>query len=433
MMPAPLTDAERALAASLFTELFDALAAIGGEPGGAVTRLALTPELAQAERWFDATAARLGMDVTVDRNGNRWAGGTQRAAIMTGSHLDTVPHGGRFDGALGVVCGLIAAHLVRRRGARRAVGVVAFADEEGGRFDTPTFGSRLMVGALAPDAVLERRDRAGVTLREALRDAGMDPDALGRDDESVGRIAAFVELHVEQGTLLSERGRPLGIGSAIRPHGRWRFDLTGEANHGGTTELDARRDPMIALAELIEAAAHSAREHGALATVGKLEVFPNASNSVAGRVSAWLDVRAEETDAVARVVEDVTGAVRARVASARVELAVSRESDVPRVRFAAELRERVAATLAERGLAPLPLDTGAGHDAGALAARVPTAMLFVRSSSGVSHSAAEAAAPADCLTGIAALAAVLEDLANDAPPPPTTAARGEGGRDAALA
>jgi N-carbamoyl-L-amino-acid hydrolase len=310
-----------------------------------------------------------------------------------------------------VVAGLVAAHLVRERGGERPpLAVVSFADEEGGRFGTPTFGSRLAVGALRGADVLDRVDAAGITLREALRGAGVDPDGIGPDPELVDRIAVFVEVHVEQGRRLEDLARPLGVAGSILPHGRWRVDLAGEANHGGTTALAARRDPMPALAEVIRAGRSAAEEERALVTVGKLDVWPNSTNSVAGRVSAWLDVRAGDDAALDRVLERVAAAARAAAAEDRVDVRVAMESRVGAVHFAAPLRERVAGVLEAVGVGAVRMDTGAGHDAAALAAVVPTAMLFVRNPTGVSHSAAESARREDCVQAIAALVAVLDDL-----------------------
>jgi N-carbamoyl-L-amino-acid hydrolase len=398
----------------LFADLFGRLQVIGRAPDGSSTRLAWSPEASEAAEWFDGAARRLGLAVTVDRNGNRWAWsepGEPPGAIATGSHLDTVPRGGRFDGALGVVSGLIAASVVlSRKGPGRPLAVVSFADEEGGRFNTPTFGSRLLTGLLAPDTVLERTDGEGVALSAALDEAGLNPAELGPDDVVLERIESFVELHIEQGLLLSELGRPLGIASSILPHGRWRIDLLGEANHGGTTPLAARRDPMPALAELLQASRQLAEDEESLVTVGKLAVWPNAPTSIAERVSAWLDVRSEREDALDTIVGAIDTAVRAVATQHGVEVELEQESRTPEVRFSEPLARRITRALAGVGLEPVTMSTGAGHDAGVLAARVPTAMLFVCNQTGISHAAAELAREEDCLTGIAALTTVLADL-----------------------
>ena len=415
----PLRADERALVARLLPELLDELNAIGRDPAGGWTRLAWTAEDAAAGRWFERRAHAFGLEPSVDRNGNRWAWSAppRAGAIVTGSHLDTVPRGGRLDGALGVAAGLLAVHLLVRRGvAARPLAVAAFADEEGGRFDTPLLGSRLLTGALDAAAVLDRADAGGTTLREALRDAGVDPHGLGRDDAALERVGAFVELHVEQGRALAALDRPLGLATAIVPHGRWRIELRGEANHGGTTPLAQRRDPMPVLAEAIRAGREAAERHGALVTIGKLRVAPNASNAVAERVEAWLDVRAEQAAALDAIVADVERRVAEQAAAQGVELALTCESRVGTLTFAPALRATIAETLAAAGLDAPPLTTAAGHDAGVLSTRVPAAMLFVRNPTGVSHSPAEHAEPADLAAGVAALVAVLGRLAAEGPP-----------------
>lgn len=418
-----MNQAEAAYARELFEQLFGELSAIGLDHDGATTRLAWSDEAAAAAEWFDRSARRLGLEPETDRNGNRWAwlGAPAPGAIVTGSHLDSVRGGGRFDGALGVVVGLVAVHLLARRGDLEApLAVISFADEEGGRFDTPTFGSRAMLGSLDVPATLDRVDRDGVTLRAALTQAGLDPLRLGPDPQRLAQIGAFVEVHIEQDTLLTERGRPLALGTKILPHGRWRIDLGGEASHAGTTPLAIRRDPMLALAAAITAARRIAGEEDALATIGKLEVVPNATNAIAERVSLWLDVRAESAETVELTRARIFAATAAAASANGVAPEFGRESFVDAVQLSPRLRERVAAILAEHGIEDVPMATGAGHDAGALADAAPTAMLFVRSATGASHSPRELATVEDCEFGIGALAEVLAALARD---------KREGGRE----
>jgi N-carbamoyl-L-amino-acid hydrolase len=237
--------------------------------------------------------------------------------------------------------------------------------------------------------------------------AGVDPEALGRDDESLRRIGTFVELHVEQGRALvglpGDRGA-VGVAEAIWPHGRWRLDLRGRADHAGTTRLADRQDPMLALAAAIREARQAAGRHGAVATIGKLAVRPNGVNAIPSSVTAWLDARGPAEDDVRSVV----AAVGAAAGTAPAE-----ESWTAATPFEPVLRERLAALLAGPDGTPAPvLPTGAGHDAGILAgAGIPSAMLFVRNPTGVSHSPAEHAEPADCHAGVRALARVVEALA----------------------
>ncbi|MGH8979785.1 MAG: M20/M25/M40 family metallo-hydrolase, partial [Acidimicrobiales bacterium] len=244
------------------------------------------------------------------------------------------------------------------------------------------------------------------TLADAMAAAAADPDALGPDPERLAALFAFVELHVEQGRQLGPIGASVGVATHIWPHGRWHLRFCGEANHGGTTVLGDRRDPMLAFAESVAAARAAAGAHGGLTTVGRAIVTPNATNAVASSVDAWLDARAPDETALGAIVADVR--VRASAASAEhgVGIEVEKESLSPAVRFDGELRSRMGRVL--RG-AP-EIGTGAGHDAGVLAAAVPSGMLFVRNPTGVSHSPAEHASLEDCLAGVDALSAVLEDL-----------------------
>ncbi|MFI9269135.1 allantoate amidohydrolase [Kitasatospora sp. NPDC052896] len=366
---------------------------------------------AECRAWFEEQARARGLAYELDRNGNQWAWLGDPAgdgAIVTGSHLDSVPDGGAYDGPLGVVSSLAAVDELRRRGARldRPLAVVNFGDEEGARFGVACVGSRLATGLLTPDQAHELRDADGVRLPDAMERAGHDPAAIGADPERLARIGAFVELHVEQGRWLTE-DQPVGVASAIWPHGRWRFDFHGEANHAGTTRIDDRRDPMLTFATTVLAARKKARLAGALATFGRVAVEPNGTNAIASLVRGWLDSRAADEATLDAVVEQIRQAADERGERDGVKVELTRESYTPVVDFDGPLRDRLARTLG--GVPVLP--TGAGHDAGILASAVPTAMLFVRNPSGVSHSPAEHAEEADCLAGVAALADVLEDLA----------------------
>ncbi|WP_431776102.1 allantoate amidohydrolase [Streptomyces cucumeris] len=375
-------------------------------------RYAWTGADTDCRAWFRAQAETRGLTYEVDRNGNQWAWFGDPAAgdaVVTGSHLDSVPDGGAFDGPLGVVSSFAALDELRARGAKPAkpLAIVNFGDEEGARFGLACVGSRLTAGQLTVDQAHTLRDADGISLPQAMERAGYDPDAIGPDTERLARIGAFVELHVEQGRALADTGDAVGVASAIWPHGRWRFDFHGEANHAGTTRLEDRRDPMLTYANTVLAARKKARLAGALATFGKVSVEPNGVNAIASLVRGWLDSRAADEKTLAAVVEEVERAAVERGARDGVEVRVTRESFTPVVEFAHDLRDRLSGLLG--GVPVLP--TGAGHDAGILSASVPTAMLFVRNPTGVSHSPAETAGEDDCLAGVAALAQVLEGLA----------------------
>ncbi|GAA1917807.1 allantoate amidohydrolase [Streptantibioticus ferralitis] len=383
---------------------------------GGYRRFAWTGADADCRAWFRTQAEARGLEYEVDRNGNQWAWlGDPKAgdAVVTGSHLDSVPDGGAFDGPLGVVSSFAAVDELRARGAgpSRPLAIVNFGDEEGARFGLACVGSRLAAGQLTADRAAELRDADGISLPQAMERAGYDPEAIGPDPERLARIGAFVELHVEQGRALDLSGDPVGVASAIWPHGRWRFDFHGEANHAGTTRLEDRRDPMLTYANTVLAARKKARLAGALATFGKVAVEPNGVNAIPSLVRGWLDSRAADEQTLAAVVEEIERAATERGGRDGVEVRVTRESFTPVVEFEHALRDTAAGLLSAEGRAIPVLPTGAGHDAGILSASVPTAMLFVRNPTGVSHSPAEHAAEDDCLAGVLALADVLEGLA----------------------
>ncbi|MBD3579049.1 MULTISPECIES: allantoate amidohydrolase [Streptomyces] len=383
------------------------------DASGGYRRYAWTGADADCRLWFRMQAEARRLDVETDRNGNQWAWLGDPAAgdaVVTGSHLDSVPDGGAFDGPLGVVSAFAALDELRARGAsfKRPLAIVNFGDEEGARFGLACVGSRLTSGQLTKEKAYELRDADGISLPQAMEAAGYDPDAIGPDPERLARIGAFVELHVEQGRALDLSGDSVGIASAIWPHGRWRFDFRGEANHAGTTRLVDRHDPMLTYAETVLAARTEAALAGAVATFGKVAVEPNGVNAIPSLVRGWLDSRAADQATLDTVVTAIEKAARERADKDGVDLAVVRESFTPVVEFEHALRDEINRILG--GSVPV-LGTGAGHDAGILSASVPTAMLFVRNPTGVSHSPLEFAPEDDCVAGVLALADVLEGLA----------------------
>lgn len=395
-----------------FLSLWRDLEPIGRDAGsGGYRRFAWGGADGECRDWFRDQARARGLRYEVDRNGNQWAwrGDPERGdAVVTGSHLDSVPDGGAFDGPLGVVSAFAAVDRVPDGG--RPLGIVNFTDEEGARFGVACVGSRLATGTLTPERARTLRDAQGISLPRAMERAGRDPEAIGPDPERLARIGAFVELHIEQGRALADTPHPVGVASAIWPHGRWRFDFHGAANHAGTTRLEDRRDPMLTYATTVLGARKKARLAGALATFGKVAVEPNGVNAIPSLVRGWLDARAADRPTLDTVVAAIEQAARERGGRDGVTVTVTEESRTALVEFDTALRDRLAALLTERhGGAPL-LPTGAGHDAGILSAAVPTAMLYVRNPTGVSHAPAEHATEDDCEAGVTALAEVLEEL-----------------------
>ena len=421
-----------------FEEMWEALRPIGRADGGGYRRFSWTAADRECRDWFAHEARSRGMALDRDGNGNliAWwdvepepgagaaglvtsaaniaagavtgdamAGRLRRDAVLTGSHLDSVPDGGAYDGPLGVVSALAAIDLLRERGVtpRRPLGVAVFAEEEGARFGVACLGSRLVTGAIDPARARGLRDADGVTWAAAMEAAGYDPELIGPDPDLLS-INCYVELHVEQGRALTA---PVGVASAIWPHGRWRFDFTGEGNHAGTTLLGDRRDPMLPFARTVLAARDAADHNDAVATMGKVRITPNGVNAIPSSVQAWLDARAPSEAAVRATVARTLSAAEEAAGRDGVEVALTEESYTEVVEFHTALRDRLAKTLGD----PPVLPTGAGHDAGILSAHVPTAMLFVRNPTGVSHAPAEYATPEDCHAGVVALADVLEELA----------------------
>lgn len=401
-----------------FHAMWRSLRPIGrSDASGGYRRFAWTGADAECRLWFQAQAEARGLDHEVDRNGNQWAwlGDPARGdAVVTGSHLDSVPDGGAFDGPLGVVSSFAALDELRARKVSfsRPLAITNFGDEEGARFGLACVGSRLTAGQLTREKAYELTDASGVTLPQAMEAAGHDPSTIGPDPERLARIGAFVELHVEQGRALDLTGDPVGIASAIWPHGRWRFDFRGEANHAGTTRLVDRRDPMLSYAETVLAARREAELAGAVATFGKIAVEPNGVNAIPSLVRGWLDSRAADQSTLDTVVTGIEKAAREYADRHGIDLDVVRESFTPVVEFEDALRDELGRILGGSTGRKLPvLGTGAGHDAGILSGSIPTAMLFVRNPTGISHSPAEFAAEDDCVAGVTALADVLEGLA----------------------
>jgi N-carbamoyl-L-amino-acid hydrolase len=388
---------------SSFARLWAEIADIGRDPAGGYLRYALSEPEGALRDWFRRQAYQRDMPVTEDGNGNLFAWWGQpegSGAVLTGSHFDSVPHGGGYDGPLGIVSAFLAVDRLRSSVAEpaRPLAVAAFVEEEGSRFGVACLGSRLLTGAIDPDRAGALRDRDGIAFADALGDrpAGALPD-LGT------RFSAAVELHIEQGRALDV---PVGVAGAIWPHGRWRFDFRGDADHAGTTRMADRHDPMLTYAYTVLGANKEARLSGAHATMGRVAVEPNATNAIPSLVRGWLDARAADTPALDRLVEAVVKRAVERAGRDGTHVEVEPESVSPEVAFDPALAARIAGLL---GGAPV-LPTGAGHDAGILSAHLPTAMLFVRNPTGVSHSPAEHATDADCEAGVAALATVLGDL-----------------------
>ena len=415
------------------------LAAIGDEGRDAKRGGYSRPVYSDAEitlrEWFIAEANARGLEVSTDANGIIWAwwdmpGSTQdeasrRGALVTGSHLDSVPGGGAFDGPLGVASALAAYDVLAEREAsgalvrNRALALTVFPEEEGSRFGVACLGSRLLTGAIDPARALNLRDAQGNTFADIATANGLDPALMGRDEAALARIGDFIELHVEQGKGLNSeeytdhagRGPAIAVGDSILGHGRWRLSFNGQGNHAGTTLMTDRSDPMIAAAQSIVAVRQiAAAQDNARATVGRLEPVPGGTNVIASRVDMWLDVRHPDDAITAMLVEKIHGQAQKLAAFEGCTVTLTEESFSNTVHFDSALTRSLASSV-QRLVPDAPLlPTGAGHDAGVLAAEVPSGMLYVRNPSGISHSPEEYVEDDDARAGVLALADALEDL-----------------------
>ncbi len=382
----------------LYRRLFAGVNEQGYSPDG-WTRAPWTPELRAAEQLVIDAAVAGGMVYEHDPAGNLWITDPNAPAdglIAVGSHLDTVPKGGAFDGVLGVVGGLVAVLALRAAGVPNVerLAVISFADEEGSRFNTPCFGSRTMVGMFG-DEVADAQDKDGISIRDVGPKRPADAAGLQR------RIAAYLEIHVEQGLALDPAEISLGIATSLSARGRWEWGVVGEANHAGTTPMAGRRDALVRAAEFVIAVQRTAIAHdGAVATVGRITPWPGGTNVVPGRCSGTLDVRA------------LNNATRDAVVQALVEefpdITIEHKSTDDAAIFDPALIADLHAAANELGVSSMDLPSYAGHDAGTLAlAGVPSVMLFTRSPNGISHNPVEHSDESVCLDAVAVLAAAL--------------------------
>lgn len=411
--PAVPTAAEPA--AATVSGLLRDIADVGRDSArGGYSRPVFSSAETELRSWFIEQAARRGLDVQTDHNGIIWAwwdtaAGTRQDAVVTGSHLDSVPGGGEYDGPLGVASALVAVDLLKARGLRprRPLAIAVFPEEEGSRFGVACLGSRLLTGELDPNKARRLKDPDGNTYADIAAANGQDPRLIGADYQALAQLGMFVELHVEQGRGLIDLNQPVAIGSSILGHGRWKLTVTGEGNHAGTTLMKDRKDPMIAAAKVMVGIRDTARKYrDARATVGRLQPVPGGTNVIASRVDLWIDVRHPDDSVTAALVESISLNAQVLAAEEGCNASLTMESLSPTVNFDASLRDRLRELLPD---APV-LDTGAGHDAGVLSSQIPTAMLFIRNPTGISHSPDELVEDWDAEAGAAALADSLAGL-----------------------
>ena len=368
------------------------IAAMTEEPGR-ITRRFLTPPVRAVHDYLRARMQELGMQVHVDAAGNlRGLWQSQNASgkrLVMGSHIDTVPDAGAYDGVLGVVVALEWVRIAKELKFPINIEVIAFSEEEGVRFGVPFIGSRAVAGRFDED-ILEAKDSDGVTLEAAIRAFGLDPGLIGKaelDKDAVG----FVEVHIEQGPVLESESLSVALVTAIVGQTRLTFEFIGHANHAGTTPMRLRHDALAAAAEWIAKVETLAlATDGLVATVGKVVVEPNAGNVVPGVVKVSLDVCHAIDSTRKEAIEKLIESADAIAARRSLTVKRTRQMDQPAVPMDERMTSFLADAIEAVGLPVKMMPSGAGHDAMVMAARVPTAMLFLRSPGGISHHPDEA-------------------------------------------
>jgi allantoate deiminase len=386
----------------------EAAACIGADERGGVSRFAWTRELAQANAWLMERLSELGLTAELDPAGNvlgRWESG-KGTAVLLGSHLDTVPNGGRFDGALGVLAALDVVRRLRAEGVepRRPVWIASFNDEEGARFQTGMLGSRAFCGEC------DLEDWGGRGIPEAMAEAGLDFARLA-GARRVDEVGAYLELHIEQGPVLERSGADLGVVTAITGMLGFRARFVGEANHAGTTPMEHRRDALAGGARTVLALRDAARERGDMtANVGVISAEPGGFNVVPGAAELTVDVRSPSPETYAALEPLVRETLSAIAAEEGLGLELAETHRKPPVALDPGLQDALEAAARDEGATTLRMPSGAGHDAMVLAHHVPAGMLFVPSRGGVSHSPAEFTSAEHCELGARVLARAVRAL-----------------------
>jgi allantoate deiminase len=381
------------------------------EDPGQIKRTFLSPAMRYCMQAVQGWMEAAGMAVRTDAAGNLrgWYPGTGSGCLMIGSHLDTVPDGGAFDGMLGVMLGLALVEALEGERLPFAVEVVGFSEEEGVRFRFPFIGSRALVGRLGPDA-LAIEDSDGVSLQQALISFGINPLHL-EDCALAKEVAGFLEFHIEQGIVLESEDLSLGVAQAIAGQTRAEVIFTGRASHAGTTPMRLRLDAVAGAAEwMVQLEQLALNTPGLVATVGDLRTHPGAGNIVAGQLRASLDVRHAD-DAIRHLTVDTLLEQAGSIAKRRGLTVTSRRlMDQPAVAMDAGMCKRAMEAVHSTGTTPLAMISGAGHDAMILAERVPATMIFLRSPGGVSHHPEESVRLEDVENALAAGLTFLRNL-----------------------
>lgn len=382
-----------------------ALGEVGKQADGGVTRLSFSEEESAAKNLVHSWMEEAGLEVWEDAVGNLFGRkvGTDPNApvVLTGSHVDSVFHGGNFDGPLGVLSAVEALQSMNERGIQtaRSIEAVAFTDEEGARFRFGMIGSRAVAGTLRQND-LEKTDSDGVTIADAMRKVGLHPEQIATAQKPKHGVKAYVEVHIEQGKVLEEVGLPVGVVTGIAGPLWLKFTLTGHAGHAGTTPMGMRNDAVVGASRIIEAIRNeAAKEQRTVATVGQLTLYPGGVNIIPGKAEFTLDLR--DTDMEVRKAVEDRMVRRAREVCAQEGLSLTAEvlQDIPPVHCADLIQNATLQACEAVQSKTMKIVSGAGHDAMNMHDLCPVGMIFVRSKDGISHHSDEWSSPEDCATG----------------------------------
>lgn len=392
----------------------EAVAAHTEEPGR-ITRRYLTPTARavhdQLTRWMNEAGLHVRTDAAGNLIGRLGDPAPDTPALLIGSHLDTVPNGGKYDGALGVLAGLAVAESLGDQVLPFAVDVIGFSEEEGVRFATPYLGSAATAGTFDPDW-LERKDEDGVTVRGAIEAFGLDPGQIGAAAYDPQHVVGYLEAHVEQGPVLEREDQPVGVVTAIAGQSRLILRFLGEAGHAGTTPMFPRKDALVGAAKLVgEVQDYGASIQGLRATVGYIQAGPNVRNVIPGRVDLSLDIRHAADDVREAAVVALLDTAERVAEAGGVQIEVLDHQKQPAVAMCGRLSRVLSEAMKDAGHEPFELLSGAGHDAVAMAASFPVAMLFVRNPGGISHHPDEHVERADVAVTIDVMARAIRRLA----------------------
>jgi len=385
------------------------------EDADGIRRTFLSPAMRECHREIARWVAPFGAMSTVDAAGNLRmvypAVQPDAPRLLIGSHLDTVPNAGAYDGILGVVLPIALLAALNGRKLPFAIEVVGFSEEEGVRFSTPFIGSRALVGTVDED-LLSRQDAQGISMRKAIENFGLNPAEIAQAAMQ-DNVLGYVEFHIEQGPVLENVDRPLGVVETIAGQSRLEFTFMGHANHAGTTPMNLRHDALAAAAEWIGAVErHALSTSGLVATVGAIQAKPGATNVIAGEARVTLDVRHRHDEARTRAVEYLVQQAEDVATRRGLKMRWNLLMDQPAVPMDPFLVKQVEQAVRSAGCEPYRMVSGAGHDAMILAEKVPAAMIFLRTPGGISHDPAESVEVGDVAKAIDCGLHLLDQLAS---------------------